>query len=232
MSFEPDPYVTIRIKAEAARLAECVVDLVDDAKQLSDEFVISLKEVADVCEPADFAKLVIDHLPASMQAVLSVSELGLPELLQMVPDLKATGMDSDAIRELMRERVARMASPLAAHGFSMGFPPHSAAGHSHVVVDSPRALRIEKVIDQLLARETGVVRNGGHKWLLCQIVLRSGYRFTGAMRKHESDLLQMMVDGKAPTGEIVQLEHYFDYDDIETIAQPVTAPPRSPIVSG
>lgn len=229
MSFEPDPTVATRIKAAAGHLASKVIDLVDDGKQFLDELGAAVTEVQDVCEPADFLTLVLEHLPDNVSGFLPAMGINIADIVNQISAEREKGVTFATEVSRLREIHPDLARGYA-HAHAVRH--HGVPDFGKVDIDTRRTKSMRKLVDQLLERNVGTVKNDGHTWLLCQIVLRSGYRFTGALRKHESELLQMMVEGKAPTGDLVQLEHYFDYEDIETIAQPVTAAPRSPIVSG
>lgn len=244
MSFEPDPDVSNRIKGRAANIAEIAIDLVDDAKQLSTDFVNTLNELRDICEPVDFMALIIEHLPADMQTTLRRSGLDMGGLIGMIDSLKEDGVPRPDIRARIVNKVVQEAHPDLAGGFRAGFglghqSPWVAQGTVPqpstaiaVEVEPQRSARLGTLIDQLLAVDQNVVTEPvtGHRWLMCQLVLRSGFKAAGAIRKHEAGMLVWAVEGRGPEGP-VQLDHYLDYEDIETLVIPRVAPKPS-IITG
>jgi len=55
------------------------------------------------------------------------------------------------------------------------------------------------------------------RWLICQVTTKGGLKAMGALREHESGMLVMLVQGKGPDGQTVQVEHYFDWSDLDSL---------------
>lgn len=54
--------------------------------------------------------------------------------------------------------------------------------------------------------------------LECQIVLKGGYAMAGVLTTTPEDTLRLLAPGKKAGGGEVMVDHYFDYDDVLTIA--------------
>lgn len=218
---EPDPQVSNQIKAAAARLAEQVVDLVDDGKQLLSDLKSTIIDVKDVCEPPDFANLVVQHLPEKLQSMFADADLSMLLRLAEHTDLMAGFFTNPmvAVRESGPSSGQWPPPPL-----SFALPP----GPREL-----RAARILSLVNELLARDVGTTKDeAGKTWAMCQIVLQGGFKSAGAIRIHENGLYVFLMEGRNDKGQSASLELYIDVEEIVTIMVPVMATPKSSIVSG
>lgn len=55
-------------------------------------------------------------------------------------------------------------------------------------------------------------------FLECQVVLKGGYAMAGVLTTTPEDTLRLLAPGKKAGGGEVMIDHYFDYDDVLTIA--------------
>lgn len=104
---------------------------------------------------------------------------------------------------------------------------------------SPRAARMRHQIKDLFAGAPKI-RETDAPAVECQVILRSGYRAVGALSIVEfeddvGELLRFLSIGQAQgRDEVIAVEHFFDYDDLECIAIPraMEQPQASPIIMG
>jgi hypothetical protein len=195
-----------RVNELADECASIIADLMHDFDDTVKDLRERTTEVAELTDIDEFITEIIRRCPEDRREILTT--------LANSPWVVHLGLKS--VDQMHGTLVARHVSDFS--------------GHPGLT----RRQRMRNTIDRLLKEATQTVDDPPERVIPeCQIILRSGFKGIGVLRKTPEGMLSFMATAQASRERVLTVEHFFDYDDLETIIlirHEINAPePKSPL---